>query len=296
MAYLDDALSFLLAAALGVALLLLGSLAAVGGARTLRLARGFGFVGALLALFVGVVVESLAPSLVESPPYTLAFLPSSVLRVQALAEDPDLRTRYNVDPRLRYLGGEVPNLEAPYARNTGLRFVKILPVEHASPTPLPAGVVDQGEEAVDREVDGLYERAVATLADAGRPPVLRRLAFLGAASVGFLGLGVVGFLAGAVPLVGRRLALLGDVARLLGATRHRSYRGARGRAIRAGTAGLAAWHGERARPHLALATFGLLVLLGGVLLGLLREEERRRSAHDVFAQARRLRIEGAARR
>ena len=287
-----------LMAAVGAALLLLGLLAAVGGRRTVAVVRGLGIGGILLAVFVGAAVESLSASLAEAPPYTLALLPTRVLRVQALAEDPDLRTRFNVDSRLRYLptGGErVADLEEAYAYGGGLRRVEVPPVRHSVARRRPAGLAALGEAEVEQEVEGLYDRAWETVRDAGREPELQpsrdRLAFASTASVGLLVVGFVGLVGGLVPLVGRWLALGYDAARLFRATGHASYRGARGRAVRAGTRGLAAWHGERGRPHLSLAALGGLTILAGFLMGLLREEETRRLAHGVFAEARHLRIE-----
>lgn len=288
-----------LAASVGAALLVLGTLAAVGGRRTVGLVRGMGLGGILLALFVGVAIETLSLSLVESPPTTLVLLPTTVLRVQALAEDPDLRTRYNVDPRLRYLptGNEqVVDLERPYAYGAGLRWVKVLPVVHVSPSKTPKGIVTMGDDAFGKEVDGLYERAWSTVVEAGRAPSFAssraRLGFASAASVGLLAMGLIGLIGGLVPLLSCWIALLADAGRLVRATKHPSYRGVRGRAIRQGAAGLAEWHRDRWRPFASLATFGALTLLGGVLMGLLREEETRRLAHGVFAEARHLRIEG----
>ena len=287
-----------LMAAVGAGLLLVGSLAAVGGRRTVSLVRGIGLGGVLLAVFVGVTVESLSTSLVESPPYTSVFLPSRALRVQALAEDPDLRTRFNVDPRLRYLpsGGErIADLEEAYAYGSGLRRMEIPPVRHSVAIRRPPVFAALGDAEVEQEVEGLYGRAWATVRDAGRESEFQRprdrLAFATAASVGLLVLGLIGFVGGLVPLIGHGLALGYDATRLIRATGHRSYHGTRGRAIRAGGRGLAAWHGERARPHRSLATVGTLALLAGFLMGLLREEETQRLAHGVFAEARHLKIE-----
>ena len=295
MLLLDDASHLFLAAALGATLLLLASLAAVGGGRTLRIVRQFGFAGALLALFTGVVVESLAEPLMRTAPYTLIHLPATILRFQGLAEDPELRTRYNVDPRLRYLGEKVPNLEAPFVVSSGLRSVTVPPVHHSVPTPLPSNVVEADETEMGQEADGLYRRALATVEGTERDGSIaarsRKADWIGAAGVGFLVLGVVGILAGTVPLLLGAAAFLGDTGRLLFATARPEYRGGRGKALWRGTGALRAWHRERAKPHRALATFGLLATLGGLLLGFLREEETRRIAHDVFAEARTVRIE-----
>lgn len=285
-------------AAVGAALLTLGALAAVGGRRTVRLVRDLGLGGLLLALFVGVATEGLSLSLAEAPPYASFFLSSNDLHTQALMEDADLRARTNVDSRLRYIpsGGleQVPNLESGYRLEGGLRAVTLPMLRHAAPVTFPPGVeplIQIGDpEALRREVAGLYETARTTVGD--RAPDEGRLDLDRTASVGLLALGLVGLVAGLLPLTFRLLALLGNALRLLGAVRHRSYRRARGRALRTGLGGLAAWHFERARPFASLATFGLLTLLGGVVMGLLREEETRRVAHAVFAEARHLRIEG----
>lgn len=296
MLFLDDASSLLLAAALGTTLLLLASMAAVGGARTLRIVRQFGFTGVFLALFTGVVVESLAEPLMRTSPYTLVHLPPTVLRFQGLVEDPDLRTRYNVDPRLRYLGAKVPDLEVAFVMRNGIRIVDVPQVRHETPTALPASVVPMGEKAIGEEVDGLYERALATVEESGRggkvEALIRRADWIGAAGFGLLVLGLVSVLAGAVPLLLGGLSFLGDEGRLIVMTASPEYRGARGRALRHGTGALRAWHRKRTAPHRALATFGLLATLGGLLLGFLREEETRGIAHRVFAQARSIRIDG----
>ena len=43
-----------------------------------------------------------------------------------------------------------------------------------------------------------------------------------------------------------------------------------------------------------MAVVGLLIGITGVLLGLAREDETRRRAHEIFRQTRYLKIEGAA--
>lgn len=286
-----------LTAALGAGLLVLGLLAAIGPVRTLKALRGAGLAGALLALFVGTVVQSLARPLVDAPPYTLAFLPTTVLRVQGLAEDPDVRTRYNVDPRLRYLpsrGETVVDLEGSYVPDLdGLRRVEVRPVVHASRAAKPAGVVAMDEAEFGREVDGLYEKAWATLERSERTGAypVGRVEFLGAASVGLLVLGMVGLLAGLVPLLFRLLGAAWDGLRLLRLTASPSYRGVRRRAWRYGFRELMRWHAGEARSFATLATFGLLLGLGGVVLGLLRESKERSLARDVFREAREIRIE-----
>lgn len=284
-----------LATAVGAALLTFGALAAVGGRRTVRGVRDLGLGGLALALFAGVAAEGLSIPLAESAPYTTLFLPTVDLRAQALMQDADLRARTNVDPRLRYIpsvGGErVPNLESGYRLAGPLRTVEIPPLRHAAPTRLPRGVepfADEGDPAaLRREVAGLYDAARETAGppDEGRADLART------ASVGLLLLGLLGLVAGLLPLALRLLALAWDALRLLFATRTEGYRGARGRAVRAGARGLAQWHFGPARPFASLATFGLLALLGGIVMGFLREEEVRRAAHEVFAEARHLRVE-----
>lgn len=287
-----------LAAAAGAALLALVALAALGGRGAVRLLRDLGLAGVLLALFVGATAESLARSLAEVPPYT-SFFPSTVdLRAQALLEDADLRTRTNVDPRLRYIptgGGEqVPNLEAAYRLPVGpWRTIDLPAVRHSAPEPLPKGVLaaTEGDPAVLRgEVAGLYDDARATVEKSGGLPDEGVADLARTASVGLLALGVVGMVAGLLPLLARSVAFLFDDLRLLRATAHRSYKGARSRARRAGAKGLWAYHFGEARPFANLAMLGLLAVLGGVVMGFLREEETRRVAHAVFAEARHLRI------
>ena len=192
MGFLDAASSLLLAAALGATLLLLALSAAVGGIRTLCIIRGVGVAGALLAVFVGIMVESLAASLVDSPPYSLAFLQTTDLRVEALAQDPDLRTRYNADPRLRYLPriGTITDLETVYDHRSGIRSVWVPPVFHETPVPKLPSFVTSDATSYGQEVDGLYDRAFSTVETAGRgadiAARMRRADLLGAASVGFL--------------------------------------------------------------------------------------------------------------
>lgn len=290
----------ILEAAGGAALLTLGSLAAVGGRRTLSSARGLGLAGPLLALFVGATVDRLSVPLVETAPYTDLFRSAGDLRVQALMEDADLRTRTNVDPRLRYIpiaSERVPNLESAYRLDAGpLRPLEFPALRHTSPITFPRGVEprsDHGDPAVLRqEVAGLYEAAQATVGESedGAVELLR------STSVGFLALGLMGFVAGVLPLAARLIAALYDSLRLVWATREAGYRGARGRAIRLGTAALADWHFRRSRPFVSLATFGTLTLLGGALLGFVREDATRRIAHRTFTEARHLRIEGKGRR
>ncbi len=298
---MDGGLSHLaLAAAVGAALLTLAALAAVGSRGAVRLVRDLGLGGVLLALFIGVAAESLARSLAETAPYTLVF-PSTVdLDAQALMEDADLRTRTNVDARLRYIstggGDRVPNLESAYRLPIGpWRTLDFPAVQHATPEPLPHGVEPLGEgdpTILRREVAGLYENAKATLERSGARPDEGAADLARTASVGLLVLGLVGLVGGLLPLLVRLLRLLADDLRLVRATRHRSYQGARPRARRAGAAALAAHHFADARPFANLATLGLLTLLGGLVMGILREEETRRAAHAVFTEARHLRIEG----
>lgn len=286
-----------LATALGATLLLLGCLAAVGGRRTLGIVRAMGISGLFVALFVGVALETLAPPTIASKPYTLAFLPSTALRAEGLAQDPDLRTRYNVDPRLRYLGGSVANLESDYAPDLGpLRRLEVPPVVHSTPRPLPKGVVAMGEAEFGKEVDGLYERAWASVDRTELAPAAERTAFLGTASVGFLLLGLVGLLAGILSLLLRGLSALRDHLRLLWMTADGRYQGVRARALRLGSRELLRWHLRESRPFVSLLTFGLLVALGGALLGLLREEETRSLAHAVFREARDVRFKDALKR
>lgn len=292
--------SLALATASGAALLVLSSLAAVGARRTLTFVRGVGLFGVFLAFFVGNVLQSLARPLLAARPYTLAFLPPTVLHAQGLAEDPDLRTRYNVDARLRYLpvrGANVVDLESEYEPQLqGFRLAVVPPVVHSSPTKLPPRVIAMGEAEFGKEIDGLYRQAWATVERAGRGPEFRseqRLAdFIATASIGFLVLGVVGLLGGLLPLAGRMVATVWDSLRLLRRTSGPGYRGARKRALKFGTRALAHWHFAESRSFASLATFGLLLTLGGAVLGLLHEEESRVLAHAVFREAREIRIEG----
>ena len=299
---MDGGLSHLaLAAAVGAALLTLAALAAVGGRRAVRLLRDLGLGGVLLALFVGVAAQSLARSLAETTPYTLLFPATNDLRAQALMEDADLRTRTNVDPRLRYIptdGERVPNLESAYRLPVGpWRTLDFPAVRHATPEVPPKGVAPLGEgdsEALRSEVAGLYEGARTTDERAGVLPDEGAADLARTASVGLIALGLVGLIGGLLPLLLRLLALLWDDLRLLRATAHRSYRGARARARRLGVAALAAHRFADARPFANLAMLGLLTLLGGLVMGFLREEETRRTAHAVFVEARHLRIEGVS--
>ena len=301
MPLVDGALSHLaLAAAVGAALLSLAALATLGGRRTSRLVRDLGGGGVLLALFAGVATGSLARSLAETAPYTLLFPTTNDLRAQALMEDADLRTRFNVDPRLRYIpssGPErVPNLESAYRLPVGpWRVLDFPAVRHATRELLPKGVEPTGDgdaTILRREVAGLVESARATVAPTGRLPDEGAADFARAASVGLLALGCAGLVGGGLALLVRLLGLLGDSLRLLRATAHRSYRGARGRARRLGLAALAKHRFADARPYAAQAMLGVLVLLAGLVMGFLREEETRRAAHAVFAEARHLRVEG----
>lgn len=287
--------------ATGATLIALAALAWVGPRRALSLLRQLGLYGLFLALFVGVAVQTLAVSVVEKTPYTLAFLSTTDLRTQALLEDGDLRTRYNTDGRLRFIpkdGTEtVINLESPYRLDAGpLREVDFKEAFHGKPVAPPAGVaplsIEGNGDDLRKEVAGLYETAAATV---GNPSSIRA-DLARDASVGFLLLGLVSFLSGLVPLVFRSVDLGGDSLRLVRATSHRSYRGVRGRAIRAGVSGLRDYHFGSARPFANLAVFGLLITLAGVLLGLAREDETRRQAREVFAQARHIRVEGASRK
>ncbi|RYG24345.1 hypothetical protein EON82_11085, partial [bacterium] len=111
------------ATATGAVLLALAALAWVGPRRAMAILRGAGLYGLFLALFVGVTVQTLAISVVEQTPYTLAFLSTTDLRTQALLEDGDLRTRYNTDGRLRFIPkagpDQVINLESPYRLDAG---------------------------------------------------------------------------------------------------------------------------------------------------------------------------------
>lgn len=285
-----------LMAALGAGLLVLGSLAAVGGKRTVVLARGLGWGGVLLSLFIGAAFESLSKPIVESPSYAIAFLPPRILRVQALAMDPDLRTRYNLDPRLRYLpprGERIVDLEAAYITRSGLRDVAQAPVRHTTVEHRPEGMTAGSAEEVEQEVEGLYEMAWRSVSHEGFEPAEERLGYVSATSVGFLVLGLVGLGAGCIPLIGRAFLLVYDVLRLGRGTSHHSYESVRTRAFLTGARGLWDWHAERARPHVSLAVFGLLTFLGGFLMGLLREEETRSLAYEVFSAARYARIEGA---
>ena len=285
-----------LMAAVGAALLTLGALAAVGGRRTARLVRDLGLGGLLLALFAGVVAEELSLALAEAAPYTSVFLSSNDLRAQALMEDADLRSRTNVDSRLRYIPTsgieQVPNLESGYRLEGGLRTIVIPMLNHAAPVSFPRGVeplIQEGDpEELRREVAGLYESARAAVRD--HTPDEGRLDLDRTASVGLFVLGLVGLIAGLLPLIFRLLTLSRDALRLAWAIRHQSYRRTRGRALRVGVQALAGWHFGAAKPYRSLAIFGVLTMLGGVVMGLLREEETRRVAHAVFAEARYLRI------
>ncbi len=282
--------------ACGAALLAVGALSFLGGRRTVGLLRRLSLFGLFLALFVGIAVQSLATSMVDSPPYTDLFLSTNDLRTQALMEDDDLRARYNVDSRLRFIptrGQEqVPNLEAPYSMDAGpLRHLNFPELHHAVPTDPPHGVASLAASGnssdLRKEIAGLYESADATV---GRSSS-NRADFAGDASVGFLLLGVVGLLGGMVPLLFRTVALVGDAYRLLRATGSRVYRGARVRAFRAGLSGLAEWQFRNARPFANLAMCGVLVTLAGLLMGLAREDETRRQAQFVFREARHLKID-----
>lgn len=292
-----DPSRLLLAAACGAAFLTIAAAAFVGGRRALGLIREASFVGALLALFVGTAVESLSLSLAEAPPYAWAFLSTDDLHVQALLEDPDLRTRYNVDPRLRYIpakGERVVNLESGFRLASGpFRTVDFAVLQHASPVATPTGVepvsMDGDSTALRGEVAGLYETATSVA-----PPdatSLTRLDFCRSASVGLSMLGLVLLLAGTIPLLLFALATARDVFGLARMTSGRPYRGARGRAFRLGAAALARWNFRSAGPFATLATFGLLAFLVGIVMGLRREDETRRLAHDVFRAARQIRIE-----
>jgi hypothetical protein len=286
------------ATACGAVLLMLSVLAFVGVRRSVDLIRRLGLMGIFLALFVGIVVQSVSIPLVEAPPYTWVFLSTNDLRTQALFEDADLRTRYNVDSRLRYIPadgrGQVINLEAPFRLDAGpWRTVEFPVLEHAVPVATPPGVMPLGFDGdanqLRKEVDGLYEAAQATTGRFGSP----RADLARDASVGLLILGLVGLIGGLVALLVRLLATLRDGLRLFRATSQRAYRGARSRAFRVGFRGLWGWHFQGARPFASLAVFGLLATLAGLLLGLAREDETRRLARSVFREARHMRIDGA---
>lgn len=287
----------ILTAAVGAALLALAAFVAVGGRRTLHIARGLGLLGLLLALFAGTAVESLSIPLADAAPYNELFLGANDLHIQALMEDPDLRTRYNVDSRLRYIplgSPRVINLDAPYTLDVGpIRTLDFTEAQHTERVTYPKGVEPLGLSNDPRdlraEVGGLYEKARALT---GPAPSQERADFARTSSVGFIAIGLVGLVAGLLPLLIRLWALLGDGLRLLRATAQRGYRGARTRAVRAGLPALAQWHFADARGFGAMATSGLLALLLGLLLGVLREEETRRAAHETFAAARHQLVEG----
>jgi len=281
----------------GAALLTVGALSFVGARRTVGLLQRLSLFGLFLALFAGITVQSLATSMVDSPPYADLFLSTNDLHIQALMEDDDLRARFNVDPRLRFIptsGGEqVPNLDAPYSLDAGpLRHLEFPELYHLHPTDPPHGVATLAafgnSSDLRKEVAGLYESADAAV---GRPSSVRA-DFARDTSVGLLLLGLIGLVGGVIPLLFRVAGLARDAYRLLRATGNRAYRGARVRAFRTGLSGLAQWHFRTARPFVNLATCGLLVTLAGLLMGLAREDETRRHAQFVFREARHLKIDG----
>lgn len=292
-----DVASLLLSAACGATLLVLCAVAFVGGRKSIPLMREMGGTGLLVALFIGVVADSLSASLAQSPPYTTLFLPTEILRIQGLLEDPDLRTRYNVDPRLRYIpmdGSTVINLESEYRLEAGpLRRATIPALHHEDPVRRPAGVAPLSPEGdsilLRQEVSGLYAAAAPFAED---PEAEARLRFTRTASVGLWGLGSVLLAAGLLPLIFYCGETVWDLGRLYRATSGSAYRGGRVGALRLGAAALVRWNFRRASSSFSLGTVGLLAALLGGVIGLRHEDETRQRAHDVFQRARLARVEG----
>lgn len=285
-----------LATALGTAVLV--ALGLLIGRKPQRAGGGLALV--FVGLLVGQVLESIAPPAVLG-------LSDDDLRVAALMDDADLRNRFNVDGRLRFIPTEgsetIVNLESGYRIDAPLRTVDFGPVRHETYSPSPRSIeqkVDNGDYPKLRgEVAGLYRTSQARVVADGRfVPNLRPLAArseaTGPAAYAFLLIGVVTL----VVALGWSVVLLyrwrRDVARLGRMAEAEGYAGGKREAMRQGSPALKRLHFGPAARLPVFWSVGAGMSVAGLLAGIAHEHAEQTLALETFRAARFLRVDLAA--